>query len=89
MRLQIQLLPSIYRSADSIKHIVNDLCKTIAYSNISNYGEVAHALQMCKDSFSKKIMLYLTLSLGVEIDSVKFNITYYQLAWCNGSTVVF
>ena len=54
MRRQIQLLPSIYRAADSIKQIVNDLCKTIAYSNISNYGEVAHALQMCKDSFSKK-----------------------------------
>ena len=45
---------AIYRAADSIKQIVNDLCKTIAYSNISNYGEVAHALQMCKDSFSKK-----------------------------------
>ena len=45
---------AIYRSADSIKQIVNDLCKTIAYSNISNYGEVAHALHICKDSFSKK-----------------------------------
>ena len=45
---------AIYRAADSIKQIVNDLRKTIAYSNISNYGEVAHALQMCKDSFSKK-----------------------------------
>ena len=54
MRQQIQLLTTIYRAADSIKQIVNDLCKTIAYSNISNYGEVAHALQMCKDSFSKK-----------------------------------
>ena len=45
---------TIYRAADSIKQIVNDLCKTIAYINISNYCEVAHALQMCKDSFSKK-----------------------------------
>ena len=48
------MLPSIYRAADSIKQIVNDLCKTIAYSNISNYGDVAHALQMCKDSLSKE-----------------------------------
>ena len=53
MRRQIQLL-LLYRAADSIKQIVNDLCKTIAYSNISNYGEVAHALQMCKDSFSNE-----------------------------------
>ena len=44
----------IYIAADSIKQIVNDLCKTIAYSNISNYCEVAHALHMCKDSFSKR-----------------------------------
>ena len=80
---------AIYRAADSIKQIVNDLCKTLAYSDINNYSDVDMALSICENSFSKKIMLYLTLSLGVEIDSVKFNITYYQLAWCNGSTVVF
>ena len=48
-----QVATAIYRAADSIKQIVNDLCKTTAYSNIYNYGEVARALQMCKDSFSK------------------------------------
>ena len=46
---------TIYRAADSIKQIVNDLCKTTAYSNISNYGEAAHTLQMCKDSFSNEV----------------------------------
>lgn len=45
---------AVYATANKVHQLVNDLCKTIAYSNISNYSEVAHALQMCKDSFSKK-----------------------------------
>ena len=45
---------AVYATASKVNQLVNDLCKTIAYSNISNYGDVAHALQMCKDSFSKK-----------------------------------
>ena len=84
------MLPSIHRSADSIKQIVNDLCKTLAYSDINNYSDVDMALSRCvKIHSQKKIMLYLTLSLGVERTAFKFNIAYYPLAWCNGSTVVF
>ena len=45
---------AVYDTADKVHRLVNDLCKTIAYSNISNYDEVARALHMCKDSFSKK-----------------------------------
>lgn len=40
-------------------------------------------------NYIKKIMLDLTLYLSIERDLVKFNITYYLLAWCNGSTIVF
>ena len=45
---------AVYDTADKVHQLVNDLCKTISYSNISNYCDVACALQMCKDSFSKK-----------------------------------
>ena len=45
---------SVYTTANKVHQLVNDLCKTLAYSNISNYGEVALALQMCEDSFSKE-----------------------------------
>ena len=48
------MLPSIYRAADSIKQIVNDLCKTLEYSDISNYGDVDMALSICENSFSKE-----------------------------------
>lgn len=50
---------AVYATANKV-HLVNDLCKTLAYSNISNYGDVALALQMCEDSFSKE-------------DNVRFN----------------
>ena len=53
MRQQIQLL-LLYRAADSIKQIVNDLCKTLAYSDITNYSDVDMALSICENSFSKK-----------------------------------
>ena len=53
MRQQIQLLP-LYIAADSIKQIVNDLCKTLAYSDITNYNDVDMALSICENSFSKE-----------------------------------
>lgn len=45
---------AIYRAADSIKQIVNDLCKTLAYSDITNYNDVDMALSICQNSFSKE-----------------------------------
>ena len=44
---------AIYRAADSIKQIVNDLCRTLAYSGIINYNDVDMALSICENSFSK------------------------------------
>lgn len=51
---------AIYTTTNKVHQLVNDLCKTLACSHISNYGEVALALQMCEDSFSKE-------------DNVRFN----------------
>ncbi len=51
---------AVYATANKVHQLVNDLCKTLAYSDVSNYGEVALALQMCEDSFSKE-------------DNVRFN----------------
>lgn len=51
---------AVYATANKVHQLVNDLCKTLAYSHISNYGEVALALQMCEDSFQKE-------------DNVRFN----------------
>ena len=45
---------AVYRAADSIRQIVNDLCKTLAYSDITNYRDVNMALKLCKDTFSKE-----------------------------------
>ena len=45
---------AVYATANKVHQLVNDLCKTLAYSDVSNYGEVALALQMCEDSFSKE-----------------------------------
>ena len=45
---------AIYRAADSIKQIVNDLCKTLAYSDITNYSDVGMALSVCENSFAKE-----------------------------------
>ena len=45
---------AIYRAADSIKQIVNDLCKTLAYSDITHYSDVDTALSICQYSFSKE-----------------------------------
>lgn len=53
MKRQIQLL-LLYRAADSIRQIVNDLCKTLAYSDITSYSDVDMALSICQNSFSKE-----------------------------------
>ena len=45
---------AVYATANKVHQLVNDLCKTLAYSDVSNYGEVALALQMCEDSFSNE-----------------------------------
>lgn len=45
---------AIYRAADSVRQIVNDLCKTLAYSDITNYSDVDIALSICQNSFSKE-----------------------------------
>lgn len=44
---------AVYRAADSIRQIVNDLCKTLAYDNITNYRDVDMALEVCENTFSK------------------------------------
>ena len=45
---------AVYRAADSIRQIVNDLCKTLAYNDITNYRDVNMALKVCKNSFSNE-----------------------------------
>ena len=45
---------AVYRAADSIRQIVNDLCKTLAYSDITNYSDVNMALKVCENTFSKE-----------------------------------
>lgn len=44
----------MFRCDNSIKQIVNDLCKTLAYSDITNYSDVYMALSICENSFSKE-----------------------------------
>lgn len=53
MMQQIQSL-LLYRAADSIKQIVNDLRKTLAYSDIAHYSDIDMALSICENSFSKE-----------------------------------
>lgn len=43
---------AVYNAADSIRQIVNELCQTIAYSDITDYGKVNMALKICENSFS-------------------------------------
>ena len=54
MRRQIQLLLLYIELLIAIKQIVNDLCKTLAYSDITNYSDVDMALSICENSFSKE-----------------------------------
>ena len=44
----------LYRAANSIKQIVNVLCKTLAYSDINNYSDVDMTLSICQNSFSNE-----------------------------------
>lgn len=45
---------AVYRAVDSIRQVVNDLCKTLAYNDITNYRDVDMALKICENSFSKE-----------------------------------
>ena len=45
---------AIYRVADSIKQIVNNLCRTLECSGIINYSDVDMALSICQNSFSNE-----------------------------------
>lgn len=49
-----QVANAVYRAADNIRQIVNDLCKTLAYSDITNYHDINMALSVCEDTFSKE-----------------------------------
>lgn len=49
-----EVADAIYATADKIHELVNELCKTLAYSDISNYSEVELALQVCENSFPKQ-----------------------------------
>lgn len=44
---------AIYATADKIYELVNELCKTLAYGDISDYGKVNLAIEACQNSFPK------------------------------------
>lgn len=44
----------VYRTADTIGQLVTDLCKRIAYDNISNIGDIEIALSTCESVFSDR-----------------------------------
>ena len=45
---------AIYATANKIHELVNELCKTLAHGDISDYGKVDLAIQACEDSFPKQ-----------------------------------
>ena len=45
---------AVYTTAHKVHQLVNDLCKTLAYSDITNYSDVDMALSICENSFSKE-----------------------------------
>lgn len=45
---------AIYATADKIHELVNELCKTLAYGDISDYGKVNLAIEVCQHSFPKQ-----------------------------------
>ena len=49
-----EVADAIYATANKLNALVNELCKTLAYSDISNYSEVYVAIQACEDSFPKQ-----------------------------------
>jgi len=44
---------AVYRTVDTIRDAVNDLCKTLAYNEINDYRAVDMALTVCQSEFSK------------------------------------
>lgn len=50
-----EVASAVYKAADNIRQIINDLCKTLAYGNITNYSDVNMALKICENSFSKEV----------------------------------
>lgn len=44
---------AVYKTAETIRTAVNDLCKTLAYSDIADYENVNLALVLCANSFSE------------------------------------
>lgn len=50
-----EVASAVYKAVDNIRQIVNDLCKTLAYGNITNYSDVNMALKICENSFSKEV----------------------------------
>ena len=49
-----EVADAIYATANKIHELVNELCKTLAHSDIYNYGEVYVAIEACEDSFPKQ-----------------------------------
>lgn len=45
---------AIYATADKLHELVNELCKTLAYGDISDYGKVRLAIEVCQHSFLKQ-----------------------------------
>lgn len=50
-----EVASAVYKAVDNIRQIVNDLCKTLSYGNITNYSDVNMALKICENSFSKEV----------------------------------
>ena len=45
---------AIYATANKIHDLVNELCKTLAHGDISDYGKVNLAIEVCQNSFPKQ-----------------------------------
>lgn len=45
---------AVYATADTIKQAVDNLCKTLAYSDITDYRDIDLALTVCENTFSEK-----------------------------------
>ena len=60
-----EVADAIYATANKIHELVNELCKTLAHSDIYNYGEVYVAIQACEDSFPKQAYNRLNSLFGI------------------------
>lgn len=49
-----QVAKAVYATADTIKQAVDGLCKTLAYSDITDYRDIDLALAVCENTFSEK-----------------------------------